>query len=200
MSLNKDTLTHPYMWTASGKRWMVDGLKPEMIDMQSIAYGLAKECRFGGQIEGFYSVARHCLIMRKALSRILIRPLWIYPLIHDAAEGYTRDMCKPVKVRLPDYTALEDRVMETILEKYGLHASIPDVVKEYDTRIVLDEAITLFKHTPTWIQDFADVGIQPLGIEISSHHTWQEDLAEFQQVFRQDLQAYHDAKMCGWVK
>ena len=196
--MNEEQLTHPYMWTASGKKWMVEALTPDMIDMQSIAYGLAKECRFGGQIEGFYSVARHCLVMREALSKVLIRPLWIYPLIHDAAEGYVRDMCKPVKVCLPDYKVLEDKVMEVILEKYGL-GEIPQIVKDYDTRIVLDEALTLFRHTPLWVNDFRDVGIYPLRIEIPRHYTWEEDLAEFQRVFREDMKAYMEAVDCGWV-
>ena len=187
--MNKDTLTHPYMWTYSGKKLMVEDLKPEMIDIQSIANGLAKECRFGGQIEGFYSVARHSLILRHALSLELPRHQWIYPLMHDAAEGYMRDMCKPVKVCLPDYNKMEDKVLAVIAEKYGLEFPFPSIVKSYDTRIVLDEAEQLFFNEPAWIQDFAEHDIFPIGLDIKPRD-WRTDLNEFLHCFYADIREH----------
>jgi hypothetical protein len=108
-------------------------------------------------------------------------------------------MCKPVKVCLPDYNKLEDKVMAVIAEKYGLRYPLPKIVKEYDTRIVLDEAAALFKHTPVWIRDFANAGIRPLGIHIPRNRHWQEDLEEWQKVFKQDLCEYNMAMKCGWL-
>lgn len=187
--MNTDTMTHPFMWTYSGKRWMVDDLKPEMIDIESIANGLAKECRFGGQIEGFYSVARHSIILRHALSLELPRHMWIYPLLHDAAEGYMRDMCKPVKVKLPDYSAMEDRVMTVIAAEYGLEFPFPEIIKRYDTKIVLDEAEQLFHDRPPWIDDFIANDIFPIGLDIKPRD-WKTDLDEFLHCFYADIKEH----------
>lgn len=187
--MNKDTMTHPYMWTYSAKKFMIEDLKPEMIDIESIANGIAKECRFGGQIEGFYSVARHSIILRHALSLQLPRHMWIYPLMHDAAEGYIRDMCKPVKVLLPDYSAMEERIMKVIAAKYGLQYPFPEIVKQYDTRIVLDEALHLFHDEPEWVKDFEVHGIYPIGLDIKAR-SWKQDLDDFLRCFYSDIREH----------
>jgi len=165
---------------------VIEDLKPEMIDIKSIAYGLAKECRFAGQIEGFYSVARHSLAMRQALRGLIHRDDLVYALLHDAAEAYLRDMCKPIKISLPDYNILEDHVMRVIAEKYKLDYPFPPIIKEYDTRILLDEAKSLFKVTPPWVQEFKDEGIKPLGVLVEEH-PWRQDLHEFLTAFHSDM-------------
>ena len=182
------SLTHPYIWTATGKKLVIEDLKPEMIDIKSIAYGLAKECRFGGQIEGFYSVARHSLILREALRGYLPRTDWIYVLLHDAAEAYLRDMLKPIKLCLPDYNRLEAKMMEVILQRFNLPGPFPGIIKQFDTRIVLDEAKALFNSAPIWTQDFEDHGISPLGVKIEEY-PWRADLQEFLTTFHRDMAA-----------
>lgn len=182
---------HPYIWVpdAANKSWYVDNIQPDMIDIVSIAKGLAKQCRFGGQIDYFYSVAQHSILLRNALP---CEPQFkIFGLLHDAAEAYIGDMPKPIKVTLPDFNKLEDRVMQAIASKYTMYYPFPATVKEYDSRILVDEATQLFNDTPDWIQDYIDGGVEPLGINIVPWR-WQVAQSAFLEMFEIDIAAYNE--------
>lgn len=178
--------THPFIWTASGNKWVIDDLQPDMIQVDDICCGLAKECRFGGQIEGFYSVARHSIILTNYIRahKLLPEHDLLAVLLHDAAEAYLGDMPKPIKVTLPDYNKLEEAVMKVIAQRFGLQYPFPDVIKQCDTRIVIDEAFQLFACTPPWIEDFSAAGITPLGIDVGNgfDHSWMDDARDFQNL------------------
>jgi hypothetical protein len=182
---------HPYMHLVGHKRLYPESTAPDMVSLKSIAYGLAKECRFAGQIEGFYSVAQHCILMRKyAQEHALCEPhQLIYLLMHDAAEGYLGDIAKPVKVTLPDFNALETRIEHVIADHFGLSRVNPPLVKELDTRIIVDEASQLFDTVPDWVQDFLDAGTQPLGITITPWR-WEVALHLFARAFCEDYSAF----------
>lgn len=184
-------LRHPYIHVANGGRLYVEGTRPDMIDIKSIAYGLAKECRFAGQSEGFYSVAQHSVLMRDyaLLHALCPKDQLIYILLHDAAEGYIGDIAKPIKVTLPDFNQIEDRVLEQICMHFGLALDFPPIVKQLDNRILVDEASQLFDGIPDWVQDFHDIGIQPLGIQIRPW-TWEESLYYFAEAFCEDYTAF----------
>jgi hypothetical protein len=182
--LNRSVDTHPFIWTSGEKQWMVDNLTPDMITDSDIIYGLAKECRFARQIryDLFYSVAQHSLYLRSFLTE----PYGIYALLHDAAEAYLGDMAKPIKVLLPDYNDLEDKVMQVIAEKYDLDWPFPKIVHEADRRILLDEVTQLFDKHPSWVQDHLDAGIEPLGITIESWD-WQHAAVLFERALNIEL-------------
>lgn len=183
-------MMHPFIWTASGKKFNAQNIHPDMIDLRSIASGLSKECRFAGQIGSFYSVARHSLNLRECLKGILPRHMWIYPLLHDASEAYLKDIPKPLKVLMPEYQLQEARVSHAVWARFDLlNDAVPLAVKEYDTRIVLDEAIQLFDSKPNWVDDFANQGIHPIGIEIKPS-TWEQDYSEFMLTARLDFHAH----------
>lgn len=186
-----ETMTHPFIHTHSGKQWVVEGLTVDMIDIESIAHGLAKECRFGGQINCFYSVARHCLTMRESMKHLLPREEWIYALLHDAAEAYIGDIPKPIKVCLPDYNVMEAKVMDVIARKWELDPDKFDMpeIHLFDSKIVLDEALQLFTHSPNWVTDFYSKGIYPIGIKIEPRD-WRTDVAEFLLAFHEDINAH----------
>lgn len=63
------------------------------VDFRDIAEGLAKACRFAGQIPVFYSVAQHSVIVAEMLPAEA-RP---YGLLHDAHEAFVGDLISPVK-------------------------------------------------------------------------------------------------------
>ena len=107
---------------------------PETIDIESIAAGLSKTCRFGGHCDHFYSVAQHsvnCYLL--ALDGCVTGSALRAILLHDAAEAYIGDVVKPLKVMLPDYMAIESK-LEAAIEK-ALNVSFSenrDVIKHYD--------------------------------------------------------------------
>ncbi|AUR88745.1 HD domain protein [Vibrio phage 2.117.O._10N.261.45.E9] len=131
-------------------------LKPEHLDLNVIAKGLSKLCRFGGHTDQFYSVAQHSIIVSK-----LVPPsLAFAALMHDASEAYVQDLVTPIKRQLPDYEDLELMVMSQLAAYYDIadHIDHPEV-KRADKHAQAIEMHSLFpegemvKHHP-WIQTF----------------------------------------------
>lgn len=99
----------------SGRYVDVFDFKLEDVDIFDIAYALARQCRFGGHINGYYSVAQHSVYTSKIVS--LERAL--SALLHDASEAYILDIPKPIKPYLENYREIEDNIMKVIAKKYG---------------------------------------------------------------------------------
>lgn len=191
---------HPYIHTAGGGKFYPSNIQPEQFSIKAIAHGLAKECRFAGMIKGFYSVAQHCVLMRDYAAAHNLFPLeqLIYVLLHDAAEAYIGDIATPIKATLPDFNRLEKKIMQNLMSHFGLAFPLPHGVKELDARIVVDEASQLFDDKPEWLQDFANAGIEPLGIDIDPW-TWQESLRAFVETFLVDYTNFLLGQRSIWV-
>lgn len=136
--------------------WPLDP-DPAEIDIDVIAHALARQCRYGGHVTvEHYSVAEHCYLMSHAIPQ----PYALAALMHDAAEAYLQDVVKPIKDNLPTYEGIEDRLLETIFQKYGLPYPLPDAVKEYDRRICADEkAQVLAPSVIPWGEDLVPLGV-----------------------------------------
>lgn len=122
--------------------------QPEQICLTDIAVGLANICRFGGQVNRFYSVAEHSVRASELCTH--------YPLaalLHDAHEAYTNDITSPVKRTLEAVAPfavqdLQKRLDIAIAAKFGLHYmdfTLPQV-KEADEYMLYREAAGL-KHS-----------------------------------------------------
>lgn len=107
----------------------------EMICIEDIAHSLAYQCRFGGHLPEFYSVAQHSVICMLNVPE----ELKLEALLHDASEAYLLDMPKPIKERLPEYKRVEDNLMRVIAKKFGFTYPLNKEVKETDARILQSE-------------------------------------------------------------
>ena len=117
---------------------------PKDIDIEDIAHALAHQCRYAGHVRKFYSVAQHCVLIARALKAASYdRRTIAAGLMHDATEAYLVDLPRPVKNMLPGYKDAEVRLAAVIAEKFGLPPVEPAVVKEYDMRILRNEAEAL---------------------------------------------------------
>lgn len=103
--------------TRSGRYLDLADPKPDQFTMLDIASGLSKICRFGGQLEQWYSVAEHSLLCSHMRTSIEIKKAL---LLHDASEAFIGDVVKPLKIMLPAYQEIEQRLMAVIFEKYGV--------------------------------------------------------------------------------
>lgn len=101
---------------------------PEMICIEDIAHALSMQCRFGGHLPYFYSVAQHsasCCALASPAHKLAA-------LLHDASEAYLLDIPRPIKKRLANYKEIEDGLMKVIAAKYGFEYPLHDQVKKID--------------------------------------------------------------------
>eukprot|EP01133_Synstelium_polycarpum_P018095 gene18095-21623_t len=136
-------ITTDYVSTYSGNRFYP--LRPHIdkVAIEDIAHGLAYQCRFNGQTQVFYSIAQHSLIV----ASLVPPPLRLAALLHDAAEAYLGDMVKPLKVLLPEFAALEDKVSAIIAATYGIDFSDYAPIKRADLVALATEKRDLMPHS-----------------------------------------------------
>src|SRR5471032_2608075 len=143
MMKTTEMITTDYVSTYSGNRFYPLHPHIDKVAIEDIAHGLAYQCRFNGQTQAFYSIAQHSLIVAG-----LVPPrLKLAALLHDAAEAYLGDMVKPLKVLLPEFAALEDKVSAIIAATYGLDFSDYAPIKRADLIALATEKRDLMPHS-----------------------------------------------------
>jgi 5'-deoxynucleotidase YfbR-like HD superfamily hydrolase len=144
---------------------------PDAIHILDIAHGLALQCRFAGQIQEFYSVAQHSVMV----SRLVPREDALWGLLHDASEAYINDvpsLLKETKL-LTGYRMVEARLMNAVLKQFGLagqYCDVPRSVKQADDVALATE----FRDLCGWPPEAAEseTGARP-SLEHILPVTWQ---------------------------
>ena len=135
MSILETSIQSGIILTLTGKHFNLFEPKPEMIDIRDIAAGLSNKGHFSGLTPSYFSIAQHCVMVcdEFAFWDFFIDPkLKLLALLHDAAEAYIGDMIKPLKVRLPAFSEVEDNIMKAICAKFGLDFSSLHLIKPTD--------------------------------------------------------------------
>lgn len=115
-------------------------LAPSEISIVDIAHSLSMQCRYAGHCMRFYSVAEHSWLVSEMLRQRVTSPMvQFWGLMHDAPEAYLLDMVRPLKESIPEYKVAEAAVMKTIADVFGLAGEQPEIVGEFDHRILNDE-------------------------------------------------------------
>ncbi|MCC3745291.1 HD family hydrolase [Rouxiella badensis] len=124
-----------WLTTFSGKHF--NFLAPDIgaINKEDIAQALSNECRFGGHIPQFYSVAQHSVLASYLVPRRYAREA----LLHDAVEAYCKDIPQPLKGLLPDYQRIERQIDHLIRFKYALPLNTSPEVKMADLIMLATE-------------------------------------------------------------
>ncbi len=146
--------------------WPLDPRANE-VRVLDIAHSLSLQCRYAGHCLRFYSVAEHSVL----LARHAAPEDRLWALLHDASEAYLVDVPRPVKGSLTGYRAIEDRVMLSVAEAFGLRGSMPAAVHAADIRICVDEKAQNMAAGPMWGID----GLEPLGVTLQF---WSPEKAE----------------------
>jgi hypothetical protein len=132
-----------HMVTSSGTVINLFDPDPNSISILDIASSLAKTCRFGGNINVFYSVAQHsCLVA------------WLSPselhkaaILHDASETYCGDVIRPLKKMLgTKYQNIEERLQKAIFSCFNVEYDSIHLIKEYDDLALEMEEKALFNN------------------------------------------------------
>ena len=111
-----------YLPTSSGKRFSLQAPDVAQIDIKDIAHGLAYQCCYNGQTSHFYSLAQHSLLV----ASLVPAQHRLAALLHDAAAAYFGGAAWPLRQLLPDFPALEKKIMAAVGEKFAVtdfHAS-----------------------------------------------------------------------------
>lgn len=123
----------PVIRTFSGKWVNVFDIDPDTIDIVDIAHALAFQCRFGGHLSQFYSVAQHSIwCYQEAKNKKLSKNEQLAALMHDASEAFLVDIPRPIKKELKEYKSVEDGVMNVIAKKYGFKYPLSPDIKQID--------------------------------------------------------------------
>lgn len=148
----------PWFVSLKGNRIFPLDLRPEEIDPEEIACALSKICRFGGQLESFYSVGQHSVLVAQEVPRHLA----FVGLLHDATEAYRGDMVRPLKRALPEFQAIEDKIWLAITERFRLPYLLPPQVKEANTRMLMTEKRDLLIPAEwPWAEDQVALSLPP---------------------------------------
>ena len=158
----KDPLNAVWMETHSGLTVLPVYPQAETILIRDIAHHLSQICRFNGACREFYSVAQHSVMV----ARQLPKELQLEGLLHDAAEAYTGDITRPMKLILDSMMLREVtwRLNKVIASKFGLaqdFTGIPEVVMA-DEVMLRSEAFALMS-TKGYAWDL--VGAIPIPID-----------------------------------
>lgn len=111
-----------------------------LLTLTDIAHGLSHLCRFTGQCDRFYSVAEHSVLVSQ-----LVAPEHAFPaLMHDAAEAFIGDVAKPLKILLPEYAIIEERMEAAIAKRFILPYPMHPDIKKADLQMLAVERRALF--------------------------------------------------------
>lgn len=125
----------------------------DMICIEDIAHALSYQCRFGGHLPKFYSVAQHSLNCSYLMDN---KELKLAALLHDASEAYLLDIPRPIKQGLSNYKEIEDGLMKLIAEKFGFEYPLHSEVKKIDELMLQLEWDCLMLNKATWEFDTKD--------------------------------------------
>jgi len=137
--------------TETGKK--IDFLKidPEEINLEDVAIGLSNTCRFAGQLDRFYSVAEHSILVSMLVEKLM--PVELNGVIesafmHDAAEAYLGDVPTPLKVLCPGFRKIEEAFESAVGCRFGLTIGFRHpMIKEADMMLFEAER-ELFRGVP----------------------------------------------------
>lgn len=104
----------------------------EMFDIEDIAHALSNQCRFGGHLPEYYSVAQHCVLV----ASVVPEQYALQGLLHDASEAYLLDVPRPIKQGLTNYKEIENGLMTVLAERFRFQWPLNEHVKKADEEML----------------------------------------------------------------
>lgn len=133
-----------WIQTFTGRRFTPRQPHPGDFDIRDVAHSLSLLCRFNGHCRPFYSVAEHSV----RVSRVCAPEAALWGLLHDLGEAYIGDLPRPIKPMFPAFEEIEDRLLCTAAEAFGLPWPMPADVRRADDILLATEARDLMADPP----------------------------------------------------
>ena len=122
--------------TYTGKSINVFDTNPDTIDIVDIAHALSFQCRFGGHLPEFFSVAQHCI----NCCSVADEDEKFDALMHDVSEGLgLLDFPTPIKNRMPEYKVIEHKLMMVLAKKFNFNYPKSKHVEDIDKAMLVTE-------------------------------------------------------------
>ena len=182
--------------TYTGKEFNLLWPNLDSICIEDIAHSLAMQCRFTGHSKEFYSVAQHSVYVSQLVPSVDVSncapsKVRLAALLHDAAEAYAGDIASPLKALLPNYSVIEDRIQESIYNKYipeGVDTYSRYLIKTADLEALAAERDCLLPAGTEW---GILRGVKRGAIDILPHFSPELAEEEFLAVFEELTRAIH---------
>ena len=149
MSLHQHSDRGPWQQTVNGHAFFPGDPRPADLHLDDIALSLAKQCRFNGHCEGFYSVAQHAVVVSELIEEEnrrtrdpLTVSMWrevLWGLHHDDGEISTGDIPSQIKQLVPEIKAIEHPIELAIAQRFCLTYPAPQIVKWADRKALAME-------------------------------------------------------------
>lgn len=161
----------PAFQTVSGTLFFILDPKPEDVSIYDIAHNLSMQCRYNGALPQFYSVAQHCVYVAEYMEARGIRNRrCLKALLHDSHEAYIGDIVTPLKVVLPDYQQIEQKIDNAIFDKFDVPRGFDKMIKEADKAVFATEVRDLrgehgyipYPAAPKIMEPIPDIKIEPV--------------------------------------
>jgi 5'-deoxynucleotidase YfbR-like HD superfamily hydrolase len=119
--------------------------------IEDVALSLSNICRYGGQVDKFYSVAQHAYYVSYAVED---KRYELDALCHDNDEAFLGDIPTPLKALLPEYQKLEHAHQADMFRRLGLQFPMHSSVHKADAAVLAAEVRDLKPASKHW--DFLD--------------------------------------------
>lgn len=160
-----------WIQTVTGRKFWPLSPRPADIDIEDIATGLSRECRYGKQTQRFYSVAEHSLIVSTLVAQIEPR-FELEALLHDCDEAYLPDMPRPLKhepgMQLEVFRSCGALIQSAAFARFGVVSTSEShgVIDAVDKRLVRDEIDQLMRNPDLYLARHGH--LKPTGYRIAA--------------------------------
>lgn len=169
---------NPTILTYSGKYFDYQKPDPESFTIVDLAMAISRICRFGGHCREFYSVAQHSVLA----SYLVPESKAFKALMHDAHEAFVGDMPSPMKLLCPDYKALEKKIEQVVLTKFGINPEPDNDVKLADMIMLKTEQRDLMLNADEWSFSSSIVPMQNKIVPVNSDSAFALFMTRFYQL------------------
>lgn len=169
------------------------------IDIVDIAHALSLLCRANGHFDHFYSVAQHSLnCAKEAKARGYSERVQLGCLLHDASEAYLSDVTRPMKAQLQKYLAIEEKLQNTIFNKWITPSLNQEEIKQV---FEIDDAILYHEFLNLLDEKISDVEAKILSKPNYDFLNFSEVESEFISKFKTHIGEKEDCFVgVDWIK
>jgi 5'-nucleotidase len=141
MTQKYDLLNEEPVIKTYSRKW-VNVFEPtlDMFCIEDVAHALSHQCRFGGHLSPFYSVAQHSILCAVyAEAQGLDKKEQLTALMHDSSEAYLVDIPRPIKKRMPEYKLIEDKLMIFLATAFKFNYPLSEHIHAIDNIMLQNE-------------------------------------------------------------